>query len=116
MMALGSHEGITLLYLGRNLGLADVSIEPLSISLKKVFQAKRGKSCASTGPKVLGFKFVGELRCADFGLLSVDESVAVVEDGADDDEQEGADDEPSERLDLGQDDHQDELDRVHQRV
>ena len=46
----------------------------------------------------------------------MDESVAVVEDGADDDEQEGADDEPSERLDLGQDDHKDELDRVHQRV
>ena len=43
MMALGSHEGITLLYLGKNLGLADVSIEPLSISLKKGFPDKERK-------------------------------------------------------------------------
>ena len=114
-----SHKGILLFDSGE---IKDWLIlecnQPLSVFPNKLVRALSGKSCATRGPKVesLGSKFVGVLRCANFGLLSVDESVAVVEDGAHDDEQEGADDEPSERLDLGKDDHQDELDRVHQRV
>ena len=49
-------------------------------------------------------------------ISSVLESVRREGDGAEADEGEGEDDEPAEGLSLGQDDDQDELDRVHGRV
>jgi len=53
------------------------------------------------------------LCCADLPFLPVLACVAVVEDGTEDDEREGADDEPAESWKLRQNDDENELDGVH---